>query len=115
MTDVHPSSLARFVRSIAILALPARDQVDWLRSLGLGEPGFADELAMEFDDGMKLLWHFNGERWLSEETQELAKVIDRIMSEKSGSADQDFWRVDSLQSPIWQQVRELARAALYSV
>ncbi|MFS8103349.1 hypothetical protein LFM09_40105 [Lentzea alba] len=52
MTDHLVPALARFVRSIAVLAMPAESQTQWLDSLGLpGGARIADELALGFDDG----------------------------------------------------------------
>ena len=41
-------TVAMFLRALGVLALPADRQLEWLRSLGLGEPAVCDELADEY-------------------------------------------------------------------
>lgn len=51
MTTEVPSlchTVAMFLRALGVLALPADKQLEWLRSLGLGEPAVCDELADEY-------------------------------------------------------------------
>jgi hypothetical protein len=55
MTDRVCNYYAAFLRSVAVLSLPVEMQIRWLKSLGLGEPGMCDELALEFADGWLLV------------------------------------------------------------
>lgn len=107
-------SVVGFVRSIAILALDAEGQVDWLQSLGLpGRAALADELALEFDDGFKLLPSFLNNGWLSQDIVGVVSEIDRALADMSGQANKDLWAVEALPSdPRWKEVRVLARKAL---
>lgn len=41
-------TVAMFLRALGVLALPADKQLEWLRSLGLGEPAVCDELADDY-------------------------------------------------------------------
>ena len=55
VTEVHPAHLTQLIRALAVLALPFEDQSVWLSSLGLPEPlRIVDELALEFDDVVRL-------------------------------------------------------------
>lgn len=110
--EVAVASLTRFLRSLAVLAMDVSGQVAWLRSLGLGEPGLADELALEFDDGFLLMWAFVGESWLPAATEVPLREIDRALDAMSGERNAAWWKIDALASDRrWAHVRELARAA----
>ena len=113
MTEPHPGLLVKLVRSVALLALPHQSQVTWLESLGLGAPGFADELAMELEDGAMLSQQFEEAGWLSAEGRRRVVELDAFLGARSGPGHEDFWRLDSLrESPEWDQVRDLALKAL---
>jgi hypothetical protein len=86
----HPSHLAAFIRAVAVLALPATDQVEWLGTLAPGSPVGCDELALEFDDGWRLLPQFISNGWLNEAVGEAAQQIDQLLSEMSKSANAMF-------------------------
>jgi hypothetical protein len=79
------------VRSISLLTLPFEAQVAWLRSLGLGEPEFADELALELEDGVRLSRRFEEAGWLKPETRSLIVGLDVVLAERSGVDQADFW------------------------
>lgn len=116
MTELHPASLAKLVRSLALLALPFDAQVGWLRSLGLGEPEFADELALELEDGAQLSLQFQEAGWLKPEARTLILEMDAMLAERSGPEHEDFWRVETVRdAPEWDQVRRLATQALLAV
>ncbi|WP_377325655.1 hypothetical protein ACFJIY_11220 [Pimelobacter simplex] len=113
MTGPHPALLAKFVRSVALLALPYDSQVAWLASLGMGEPEFADELSLELEDGVRLSRQFEEAGWISSEARQAAVALDALLGEFSGPAHGDFWRLDSLgDSADWARVRELALKVL---
>lgn len=113
MSEVAVRSLAAFLRSVAVLALDAPGQLGWLRSLGLGEPGIVDEIALEFHDGYLLMWAFVGEGWLPEESRPALAELDRALTAMSGPGNADAWDVTALASDArWEHVRQLARDAL---
>ncbi len=116
MTDLHPASLAKLVRSISMLALPFAAQVEWLRSLGLGEPEFADELALELEDGARLAMQFQDAGWLKPEARQLILELDAALAARSGPDHEDFWRMASLRdAPEWDDVRGLATQVLLAL
>lgn len=116
MTELHPASLAGLVRSVAVLALPYERQVTWLASLGLGDPEFVDELALELGDGVLLSRQFEEAGWISSQTRSVVVELDRLLTEHSGPAHEEFWRLESLRdSPDWVQVRDLAMRALTAI
>lgn len=117
MSEVAVRSLARFLRSVAVLAMDASGQIEWLGSLGLGEPaGVVDEIALEFDNGVRVMWAFVGEGWLPEEVREPVDALDRVLDAMSGPENAALWTVEALSSdPRWEQVRGLARTALLRI
>jgi hypothetical protein len=101
------------MRAVAVLALPATDQVEWLGTLAPGSPVGCDELALEFDDGWRLLPQFISNGWLNEAVGEAAQQIDQLLSETSKSANALEWTTASLASSArWASVRQLARSLL---
>ena len=117
MSEVQVGFLVRFLRAIAVLAMPWSSQREWLSSLGLpGEPRFADELALEFDDGFTLLDQFVRAGWLGERVVEQLQVLDGLLNEMSGPDNADLWTLESLEtSPRWEAVRASARSALLAM
>jgi hypothetical protein len=108
-----PIIAARFLRSVAVLALPAAAQVDWLRSLGLGEPGLADELALEFDDGFGMLAGLMAQGVVPDAATPILLQIDSLLSTMSEGSQPEVWEVEALSSaPQWEEVRELAQRVL---
>jgi hypothetical protein len=98
---------------LAVLALPSDLQIEWLQSLGdVGQS--ADELALEFDDGYVLLWHFIPENWLALDIRPILDEINRLFDDMSGPTGP--WSFDELESdPRWEQVRGLAQRALMAI
>ncbi|HEX2131111.1 MAG TPA: hypothetical protein VHH15_06085 [Actinophytocola sp.] len=117
MTQVSGAYLARFMRSTALLALPSETQAAWLATLGLpGEPAYADELATEFDDGVRLLTQFVAAGWLSQDAAGRLMVVDALLDEMSGPDHANLWTVQALAvAPEWEAVRVAARHALLVV
>lgn len=114
MSDLNVGTLVRFLRAIAVLALPAKSQIAWLQSLGLpGEPRFADELALEFDDGYRLLPQFVRNDWLASQVIEPLAGLDTLLEAMSASGNADLWTVEALaSSPQWEEARCKARSIL---
>ena len=111
--ELSPVFLADFVRALAILALPADDQISWIHTLGV-EVGNVDELALAFDDGYQLLPQFIDRRWLPEGIQTAADEIDRLFARMSGS--EGPWSFDELRGDSrWIEVRSLAIHALSEI
>lgn len=116
MSVPHPALLAKCVRSVALLALPYDSQLAWLASLGLGDPEFVDELALELEDGVRLLQQFEDAGWLSREVRNVISELDAVLAERSGPNHENFWRLESLRdSPDWVHVRNLALRALMAL
>lgn len=112
--EVAPRSLGRFVRALAVLALPSTAQIAWLESLGVDVSHSADELAMEFEDGYALLWYLIPERWLAEEVRPTLDEMNGLLRGMSGPTGP--WSFDDLGSdPRWEQLRLLARRALSEI
>lgn len=116
MIEVHPASLAKLVRAVAVLALPYEGQLAWLRSLGLGEPGIADELAMELEDAALLSAQFEEAGWLDPNARNLILELRELLNLDSDRGNVDFWALDSLRtSPEWNTARKAALAVLLAL
>ncbi len=116
MTEILVAALVRFVRSIAVLALPAEGQLRWLNSLGLpGKAAVADELAHEFDDGFLLLSQFVERGWITGATVERLRELDSLLASMSGSENADLWDLSALESAdMWRKVRDFAAGVLHT-
>jgi hypothetical protein len=115
MSPYLPHLFARFVRSVAVLALPATGQVAWLGSLGVDVGDCADELALEFDDGFVMLAQFLAVELISEAVACFVLRLDDALSAMSGPANSDLWTLAALETdPRWQQVRQLAQEVLFA-
>jgi hypothetical protein len=107
-------ALVWFVRSVAVLALPAEDQVRWLNSIGFrGESALADELAMEFDDGFRLLPQFVEHGWIPAAAAGKLGRLDSLLAAMSGPENVDVWHVSALaHADAWAAVRQCATSVL---
>jgi len=114
MTEIHPSSLGRFVRAIAVLALPAEGQLAFLDSIGV--PHNVDELAWEFDDGRLLARQFVELQWTSAVFRAKVDPLNALLDEMSGEEHAELWTATALrEAPEWERVRLLAIELLFSV
>ena len=104
------AQVAKFVRAIAVLALDADGQIAWLASLG---PVAIDELALEFDDGIRLFPQFLDLGWLRADLEVALADIDRQLLDMSDASDKDLWSAKALATDTrWADLRLLARSAL---
>jgi hypothetical protein len=97
--------------------MPASDQVDWLRSLGvLGGPPNVDELALELSDGALLSAQLVEARWLPASVSGPLRELDGLLSTMSGPANAALWNPGALASaPEWDDVRSKAKAILFLI
>lgn len=108
-------SAVMFVRALAVLALDAEGQLDWLRSLGLGEPALCDELADEYYQQWLLVPQLVAAGLVPETAVAILDELNRLLGEmiQPGS---NLGTIDSLRSaPEWEQVRKQAAAGLCMV
>jgi hypothetical protein len=105
-----PKFVAAFVRSVAVLALEPGAQIAWLEAVGLP---LVDELALEFDDGFRMVPIFIERGWLDGKALPALAAIDEQLSSMSGEHNADLWQVEALAGRSeWLRVRESARTAL---
>jgi hypothetical protein len=102
-----------FVRAVAVLASDAEVQVAWL-SRAFAEGGaVVDELALEFDQGFRLLPTFVERDWIDAAAVGALTELDQQLDEMSGDHNRTLWTAEALATrPEWDRVRFLARAAL---
>jgi hypothetical protein len=109
---MSPRLLVAFVRSVAVLALPAEAQASWLhRQFGDATP-VVDELALEYDDGFRLVPTFIELGWLDAAALPALEQLDAQLEAMSGERKAELWEVDTLVRAEWDRVRSLASEAL---
>jgi hypothetical protein len=101
------------VRAVARLALPAADQATYLARIGVGD--LADELALDFDDHVRLVTTFMDHGWLTQTEVASLQTLDRLLDDISGRANAHLWRGDALATrPEWERIRDQARTFLFA-
>lgn len=114
MTEISGVYLARLVRSTAVLALPAEGQITWIMSLGFPRESVrADELTLDFDDGVRLIPQLVAAGWLRDAAAERLREIENLLTLMSEQGNGHLWTVEALETAAeWQAVRAAALAAL---
>jgi hypothetical protein len=97
----------RLQRAILALAQPAEVQLSLF-------PDFvckADELALDFEDGLyELVGH---EAAMTPPQRVAIDALDALLSRMSGEENSAFWTEDAVRShPAWEEIRGAARAVL---
>jgi hypothetical protein len=101
--------LAELLRSVGRLALPAADQVEYLRRLGTWP--LVDELALELDETLGAVSDFVAAGWITASEHEILKALDGLLEAMSGDDHADQWTPEALETSVeWQKVRALARS-----
>lgn len=104
VSDDQPGQLSDLSGAVARLAMPAREQIEYLEQLGTAPS--VDELALEFDDlylPVAARWRATGNR------SELLGLLAQI---DAALRAQNAWTVDDLDSKSWVEIRQLAKSAL---
>ena len=109
---MSPRLLVAFVRSVAVLGLPVDVQVSWLHRRFADATPVVDELALEFDDGFRLVPTFVELGWLDAAALPALEQLDAELDAMSGERNAELWHVDALTREEWDRVRSLAREAL---
>lgn len=113
MENLHPRFVAAFVRSVAVLALDASAEVAYLGDVVNDPVSLVDELALEFDDGFRLVPTFIDRGWLKAAALPALAELDEQLGAMSGQHNAHLWEADALTARAeWDRVRALARAAL---
>lgn len=104
----EPYLVARLVKSVAMLALDADVQIQYLTRIGVAP--LADELALDLHESLLALPNLGGQAWMTRDALESLHAIDRIFE---SAVDPAFWSVDSLRDGTeWSRIRQLAREVL---
>ena len=99
---MSPRLLVAFVRSVAVLGLPVDVQVSWLHRRFADATPVVDELALEFDDGFRLVPTFVELGWLSGPAD-----IFRLKDHRGELIGREGWKeksVDNLLAAIQNRV-----------
>lgn len=103
--------LVDLLRAVGRLALPAQQQIAYLRRLGTFPN--ADELALEVSDGVGLLSQFVEHGWISPELAEAIRELDSVLTAMSDPSMKHLWTAEALVSaPEWERVRTQAQSIL---
>jgi hypothetical protein len=103
--------LANLLASLSRLAVPAMEQINYLKSIALDD--CADELALEFDDSFHLAGVLREHGLLTPFQEKAIRLVDDQLMRMSGPAKMALWNFDSLvNSSEWEKVRNLAAVAL---
>lgn len=114
MTDPHGRALVRLMRAVAMLAMPAAVQSDYLARIGT--PDLADELALELDDALPSADALRVQGYLTDTEYNMVRALNRKLDSMSGYDREPLWRTSALaDDPEWQQIRDMAREFLQSV
>jgi hypothetical protein len=108
-TSLEADDSTRLRWAVQALARPAEEQVQLY-------PDFtckADELAIDFGDAAEP-WLEAGRPGLTPEQSDALRALDDYLDAVSGGGpNAENWVEDALyKSPVWQQIRSLARAVL---
>ncbi|MFC4072879.1 hypothetical protein [Actinoplanes subglobosus] len=102
-----------FVRAVAVLASDAEVQVAWLSRVFADGGAVVDELALEFDQGFRLLPSFVDRGWIDPTAVPALVELDEQLDTMSDDHDRTLWNAEALATrPEWDRARYLARAAL---
>ena len=109
-------TIAKYVRSVAVLSLPSGDQIKWLEGLGLGTSASCDELALEFGDAHLHLNLFVDSGVIPATAVPALNALDERLVAMSGSENANLWTIDALTArEEWSQVRSLAARCLLAL
>ena len=112
MAELSPRLLVAFVRSVAVLGLPADAQVSWLQRIFVDATPVVDELALEFHDGLQLVPSFLEQGWLEAAALPALRRLSSELEAMSGGHNGELWSVEALAREDWDRVRGSAREAL---
>ncbi|MFE6848729.1 hypothetical protein [Streptomyces sp. NPDC057686] len=100
------------IGALAVLGADCSDQLAWIDKYKV----VTDELALEFDDALRLMADFQQEQFLDEQAMGKLKLIDSALEEMSGGEHAERWSREALATDAgWSQVRGLARGLLVSL
>jgi hypothetical protein len=108
MSDDLGHACVALVRSVGRLALPGSLQAEYLRQQESAD--LADELALDFDDRVRLAPALKRDGWLTDEDVELLDALSARLMAMSGEQNRAAWSAEGLlHDPRWEDVRGLAR------
>ena len=114
MTTPDGRTLVRLMRAVAMLAMPAPIQADYL--VRIGTPDQADELALELDDNIRSVAALRDRGSLTDTEYTMLHALNRTLDSMSGHDHEPLWRTSALaERPEWQAVRVMAQEFLQSV
>lgn len=111
LTAAHPARLAELVRAVAVLALPAAEQLGWAESRG--GPISPDPLVLDLHETSGQALAFGDAGWISRRAAEKIGALAQAVEALSGPNGAEAWSATGLRvAREWEEVRELARSVL---
>ena len=113
-SDFYLQNLKIFIQALASGGSEQRDYLNKLGSEGnkyiyLGP----DELAMDFEDSLRLIDQFKEQAHISENAIKSMHTLDAYLEEISGEENLHLWTDEALfEAKEWEHVRFLARRCL---
>jgi len=90
-------------RAVLALAQPAEVQLTLFADFVCK----ADELALDFDDGLSM----SRKEQMSSEQRAAIDTLDQLLARMSGEQNAPLWTEEALRSgPVWEEVRSAAKA-----
>lgn len=102
--------LSEVLRAVAVLALPAEVQRDWLAARG--DPVSADGLVLDIYETAPQATLLADAGWISHRAAEHLLELLEVLNQMSGPGHQHLWKSGALDAPQWDPVRRLALAVL---
>lgn len=106
--------LGELLRAVAVLALPAERQVEWLAARG--GPVSGEGLVVDVYETGRQMPLFARARWVTDRASEQVLELVRVLTDMSRPGQAHLWtRAALFDEPRWEEVRRLAAAVLAQV
>lgn len=106
--------LQRLIESTKLLSAGGEEQLTALSSMGV--PDVVDELALNFDDDVRLVDSMVEDGELGGAAKAAAANLDRQLGNMSGEKNAHLWTPEALRtSPEWSELRRLAGHLLEAI
>lgn len=107
----QPARLVELLRAVAVLALPAVEQLDW--AAARGGPMSPDPLVLDLYETADGASSFRDAGWISARAADRIEVLKHAVEELSGPGNANAWSATALrEAPEWDRIRDLARGVL---
>lgn len=107
----QPARLVELLRAVAVLALPAAEQLGWAAARG-GRTS-PDPLVLDLYETADQVSSFRDAGWISARAAERIDALEHAVENLSGPGNAEVWSATALrEAPEWDRIRDLARGVL---